>query len=182
MAEIHFSAETKKLTRDIRAVGDCGNPDGLRICARLPVRVFMLRGPQVSSSHALPAHLRESDTASNEAQKPREGILVLAAIATMGLAADDSSLAQVFTNSLDRLAIQLAETVHTVARANGQSTQEFAELIAHREKPPALSKPGSRGLAAPGFSAPSMVCRATRHSTHFTVDAKPGIASAAPSA
>ena len=60
---------------------------------------------------------------------------MLAAIATMGLAAADSSLAQVFTNSLDRLAIQLAETVQTVARANGQSTQEFAGLIPHREKP-----------------------------------------------
>src|SRR4030095_3048303 len=45
MAEIHFSAETKKLTRDIRAVGDCGNPDGLRICARLPVGGFLLPGP-----------------------------------------------------------------------------------------------------------------------------------------
>jgi hypothetical protein len=39
-------------------------------------------------------------------------------------------------NGLDRLAIQLAETVNTVAGANGQSTEEFAELIPHREKPP----------------------------------------------
>ena len=63
--------------------------------------------------------LREPDTASSEQQKRRDGILVLAAIATMGLAAGDSSLGQVFINSLDRLAIQLAETVHTVARADG---------------------------------------------------------------
>jgi hypothetical protein len=49
--------------------------------------------------------LSEPDTASSEEQKRRDGILVLAAIATMGLAAGDSSLAQVFINSLDRLAI-----------------------------------------------------------------------------
>ena len=61
---------------------------------------------------------------------------MLAAIATAGLAAGDSSLAQISANGLDRLAIQLAETVNTVAGANGQSTEEFAELILHREKPP----------------------------------------------
>ncbi len=61
---------------------------------------------------------------------------MLAATATVGLAACDSSLAQISANGLDRLAIQLAETVNTVAGANGQSTEEFAELIPHREKPP----------------------------------------------
>jgi hypothetical protein len=117
---------------------------------------------------------------STEAQKPREGILVLAAIATMGLAADDSSLAQVFTNNLDRLATQLAETVRTVAGANGQSTQDFAELTAHRESPlriqtwVALFGSARIQRSVDGASRYS-------HSTHFTMDAKPGIASAAPS-
>ena len=54
---------------------------------------------------------------------------MLAAIATVGLAAGDSGLPQMSANSLDRLTIQLAETVNTVARANGRSTEGFAELI-----------------------------------------------------
>ena len=76
----------------------------------------------------------EPDTASSGEQKRREGILVLAAIATMGLATGDSSLVQVFTNSLGRLAIQLAQTVHTVARANGQiagDDPQASRLIRH---------------------------------------------------
>ena len=103
---------------------------------------------------------------STEAQKPREGIL-------------DSSLA-VFTKSLDRLATQLAETVRTVAGANGQSTQDFAELTAHRESPLRIQTWvtlfGSARIqrSVDGASRYS-------HSTHFTMDAKPGIASAAPS-
>ena len=66
---------------------------------------------------------------------------MLAAIASVGLAAGDSSLVQISVNGLDRLAIQLAETVNTVAGANGQSTEEFAELIPHREKPPWSKRP-----------------------------------------
>jgi hypothetical protein len=69
-------------------------------------------------------------------KKRHKDILMLAATATVGLAACDSSLAQISANGLDRLAIQLAETVNTVAGANGRSTEEFAELIPHREKPP----------------------------------------------
>jgi hypothetical protein len=53
-------------------------------------------------------------------------------MATMGFAAGDSDLAKVFANRFDRLAIQVAETVDTVARANGQSTEEFPKLIEAR--------------------------------------------------
>ena len=56
-------------------------------------------------------------------------ILVLAAIATMRLATRDFSIAQIFANCLDWLAIQSAETVDTVSRANAWSTEGFAELI-----------------------------------------------------
>src|SRR5262245_10520375 len=59
----------------------------------------------------------------------RDDILVLAAIATMGLAAGNSCLAQVSAHRFDRLAIQEAETVNAVARRTGQSTEELAELI-----------------------------------------------------
>jgi hypothetical protein len=54
---------------------------------------------------------------------------VLAAVATMGLAAGDSKLGEACINRLDRLAIQLAETVDAIARANGLSTEELAERI-----------------------------------------------------
>ena len=47
----------------------------------------------------------------------------------MGLVADDSSLVKVFANRFGRLAIQVAETVDTVASANGRSSEEFAESI-----------------------------------------------------
>ena len=53
---------------------------------------------------------------------------MLAAMTTMGLAARDFGLAKVSANRFDRLAIQIAETVNTIARANGQSTEEFAEF------------------------------------------------------
>jgi len=62
-------------------------------------------------------------------KKRYDKIFVLAAIATMGLAAGDSSLAQVSANRLDRLAIEVAETVKTVTGASGQSSEELAELI-----------------------------------------------------
>jgi len=62
-------------------------------------------------------------------KKRYDKIFVLAAIATMGLAAGDSSLAEVSANRLDRLPIEVAETVKTVARASGQSSDELAELI-----------------------------------------------------
>jgi hypothetical protein len=55
---------------------------------------------------------------------------VLAAVATMGLAAGDSKLGEACINRLDRLAIQLAETVDAIARANGLPTEELAEPIA----------------------------------------------------
>jgi len=54
---------------------------------------------------------------------------VLATIATVGLAAGDSGLAQMSAYSLDRLTIELAETVNTIPRANGRSTAECAKLI-----------------------------------------------------
>jgi len=60
-----------------------------------------------------------------------KSVLVLATIATMGLAARDSSVAQVFANSLDRLAIKLTETINTVARATGQATEKLTELERH---------------------------------------------------
>ena len=56
---------------------------------------------------------------------------MLATISTIGLAARGSSVAQVFANSRDRLAIKLAETINTVARAIGQATEELAELERH---------------------------------------------------
>jgi len=62
-------------------------------------------------------------------KKRHDNVFVLAAIATMGLAAGDSSLAEVSANRLDRLPIEVAETVKTVARASGQSSDELAELI-----------------------------------------------------
>ena len=65
-----------------------------------------------------------------------ECILVLAAIAAMRLMARNSILAQVSADSLDWLAIELAETVNAVARANAQATEELAELIPHRQKCP----------------------------------------------
>jgi len=54
---------------------------------------------------------------------------VLAAVATVGVVAGDSRLVQVSAKHFDRLAIQFAETINTVARANGQSADEFAGLI-----------------------------------------------------
>jgi hypothetical protein len=60
-----------------------------------------------------------------------EGIFVLAAIATVGVAAGDSSLTQVSANDLNRLAIKVTETFDTVACANRQSTEELVELIPH---------------------------------------------------
>jgi hypothetical protein len=62
-------------------------------------------------------------------KKRHDNVFVLAAIATMGLAAGDSSLAKAAANRLDRLAIEVAETVKTVACASGQSSEELAELI-----------------------------------------------------
>jgi hypothetical protein len=57
-------------------------------------------------------------------KKCRKGVLVLATTAAMGLAAG-SNLAEVSVNSLNRLAIQLAEAVSAVASANRQSPEEF---------------------------------------------------------
>ena len=62
-------------------------------------------------------------------KKRYDNVFVLAAMATMGLAAGGSSLAEVSANRLDRFAIEVAETVKTVAGASGQSSKELAELI-----------------------------------------------------
>ena len=59
--------------------------------------------------------LREPDTASSEEQKRREGILVLAAMPQWAWRLVIPASARYLRES-DRLAIQLAETVHTVAR------------------------------------------------------------------
>src|SRR5262249_52152196 len=49
----------------------------------------------------------------------------------MGLVAGDSKLGEVCINRLDRLAIQLAETVDTIARANGLPTEELGGRVPH---------------------------------------------------
>src|SRR5262245_169464 len=70
----------------------------------------------------------------------------------MGLVADDSRLAQVLSNYLHRLAIELAETVNTVTRANAKSIEELIELL-H----PGGTQEGRDGL---GFSC-SIAARIT---------------------
>jgi hypothetical protein len=61
---------------------------------------------------------------------------VLAAIAAMRLMARNSTLAQVSADSLDWLAIELAETVNAVSRANTQAAEELTEVIPHRQQRP----------------------------------------------
>ena len=58
---------------------------------------------------------------------------MLAAIATMGLVAVDSSLVEVFADRCHRFPIKLAETVKAVTRANGQAIEELVELLRHGE-------------------------------------------------
>lgn len=52
-------------------------------------------------------------------------------MAAMGVVARNSSLAQVSANAFYGLAIQLAETVKAVTRANGKTIEEFVELLRH---------------------------------------------------
>ena len=58
---------------------------------------------------------------------------MLAAIATMGLVAADSSLVGAFANRCHRFPIKFAETVNALTRANGQAIEELVELLCHGE-------------------------------------------------
>ena len=57
-----------------------------------------------------------------------QGATADAATATMGVVADDVNLAEICANAFDRLAIELAETVSAITRANGQTTDELAKF------------------------------------------------------